>query len=54
MAKEITIINDSECAQILQQAVAEIRTAHTTIARQVNTTVDSAYWNIGKLLFEKN
>lgn len=54
MAKEITIINDSEYAQILQQAVAEILTARTTIARQINTTVNSAYWNIGKLLFEKN
>lgn len=54
MAKEIKVINDSEYAQILQQAVAEIQTARTTIARQVNTTVNSAYWNIGKLLFEKN
>ena len=54
MAKELKIINDSEYAQILQQAVAEIQTARTTIARQVNTTVNSAYWNIGKLLFEKN
>lgn len=54
MAKEIKVINDSEYAQILQRAVAEIQTARTTIARQVNTTVNSAYWNIGKLLFEKN
>lgn len=54
MAKEIMIINDSEYAQILQQAVAEIKIARTTIARQVSTSVNSAYWNIGKLLFEKN
>lgn len=54
MVKEIKIINDSEYAQILQQAVAEIQTARTTIARQVNNTVNSAYWNIGKLLFDKN
>lgn len=54
MTKEIKIINDSEYAQILQRAVAEIQTARTTIARQVNTTVNSAYWNIGKLLFERN
>ncbi|MEG2238229.1 MAG: PDDEXK nuclease domain-containing protein [Bacteroidales bacterium] len=54
MTKEIKIINDIEYAQILQQAVAEIQTARTTIARQVNVTVNSAYWNIGKLLFEKN
>src|SRR5574344_1010104 len=53
MAKEI-IINDSEYAQILQRAVSEIQTARTIVARQVNTTVNSAYWNIGKLLFDKN
>lgn len=47
-------INEQEYARILQQAVTEIQTARTTIARQVNTTVNSAYWNIGKLLFEKN
>lgn len=54
MTKEIKIINDSEYAQILQRAVAEIQTARATIARQINTTVNSAYWNIGKLLLEKN
>ena len=54
MAKDIVIINDSEYAQILQQAVSEIQTARTTVARQVNTTVNSVYWNIGKLLFDRN
>lgn len=54
MTKTTTIINDSEYIQMLQQAVAEIQTARTIIARQVNTTVNSVYWNIGKLLFEKN
>ena len=53
MAKEI-IIGDNEYAQILQQAVSEIQTARTTVARQVNTTVNSVYWNIGKLLFDRN
>ena len=53
MAKEI-IINDSEYAQILQLAVSEIQTARTIIARQVNTSVNSVYWNIGKLLFDRN
>lgn len=53
MAKEI-IISDNEYAHILQQAVSEIQTARTTIARQVNTTVNSVYWNIGKLLFDRN
>ncbi len=54
MAKDIMTINDSEYAQILQQAVSEIQTARITVARQVNSAVNSAYWNIGKLLFEKN
>lgn len=48
------IINDSEYAQILQQAVSEIQIARTSIARQVNITVNSVYWNIGKLLFDRN
>ncbi|MEG0456061.1 MAG: DUF1016 N-terminal domain-containing protein, partial [Bacteroides sp.] len=52
MAKEM-MINDSEYAQILQQAVSEIQTARTIVARQVNTAVHSVYWNIGKLLFDK-
>ncbi len=54
MTKDIMKINDSEYAKVLQQAVSEIQTARITIARQVNSTVNSAYWNIGKLLFDKN
>lgn len=54
MAKDIMIINDSEYVQILQQAVSEIQTARATVARQVNSMVNSVYWNIGKLLFNKN
>lgn len=46
-------INENEYAQILRQAVAEIRTARTAIARQVNSTTNSVYWNLGKLLVEK-
>lgn len=51
--KIINQITENEYTQILQQAVTEIQTARTTIARQVNSTVNSAYWSIGKLLFEK-
>lgn len=54
MSKEIKIINDSEYAQILQQAVSEIRTARATVARQVTSSINSVYWNIGKLLFDRN
>ncbi len=46
-------INQSEYSVILQQAVAEIRNARTLIAKQINSTTNSVYWNLGKLLFEK-
>lgn len=54
MKKEIIKIEESDYTQILKQAVSEIQTARATIARQLNGVVNSAYWNIGKLLFEKN
>lgn len=55
MSKEVANgIDDKEYSLILQQAVTEIRVARTTVARQLNHTVNSAYWNIGKLLFHKN
>jgi len=47
-------INDSDYNEILRQAVAEIRGARKLIARQVNSTANSVYWNLGKLLFEKH
>ncbi len=46
-------INQAEYSEILQQAVAEIRTARTSIALQVNSATNSVYWNLCKLLFEK-
>ena len=46
-------MNDSDYDEILQQAVAEIRVARTLIAKQVNSAANSVYWNIGKLLFER-
>ena len=49
-----TIITGQEYAEILQQAVLEIQTARTSIARQVNSATNSVYWNLGKLLFEKH
>ena len=42
-----------EYAEILQRAVIEIRTARNSIARNVNSTTNSVYWKLGKLLFEK-
>lgn len=49
----VPIINEKEYVQILQQAVTEIRTARTAIARQVNSATNAVYWNLGKLLSER-
>ncbi|MVZ61961.1 PDDEXK nuclease domain-containing protein [Sphingobacterium humi] len=46
-------INVSEYREILHQAISQINTARTLIAKQVNSTANSVYWNLGKLLFEK-
>lgn len=46
-------INKSEYSEILLRAVAQIRVARTQIAKQINNSVNSVYWNLGKLLFEK-
>lgn len=46
-------INNSDYNEILLQAVTEIRIARTQIAKQVNSTTNSVYWNLEKLLFEK-
>ena len=48
-----SIFNKHEYAEILQRAVIEIRTARTSIAHNVNSTTNSVYWKLGKLLFEK-
>ncbi|MGL6193311.1 MAG: PDDEXK nuclease domain-containing protein [Thermoguttaceae bacterium] len=48
---KIATTNEQQYNDLLHQAVTEITVARTSLARQVNTTVMSAYWNIGKLLF---
>lgn len=52
MSKQIHI-NDSDYSEILYLAISQIKTARTLIAKQVNSTANSVYWNLGKLLFEK-
>ncbi|MEY3417789.1 MAG: hypothetical protein RL060_1901 [Bacteroidota bacterium] len=47
-------INPSEYTHILQQAVLEIRTTRNKIAKLVNSSTQSTYWNLGKLLFDKH
>jgi hypothetical protein len=52
MSKEINL-NTAAYSNILQQAVQEIRTARIVLAKQINSSIQSSYWNLGKLLFEK-
>lgn len=52
MSKQVNI-NIEDYGSILQQAVEQIRIARNVIARQINSSVQSAYWNLGKLLFDK-
>ena len=53
MAQKNKQINECDYTVLFEQAVSEIEMARTQIARQVSKTVNSAYWNLGKLLFEK-
>jgi predicted nuclease of restriction endonuclease-like (RecB) superfamily len=46
-------LNEAAYADIVKQAISQIRTARIFIARQVNSGTQSVYWNLGKLLFEK-
>jgi predicted nuclease of restriction endonuclease-like (RecB) superfamily len=46
-------LQEAEYVAILNQAISQIRTARVQIAKQVNSTANSVYWNLGKLLFEK-
>ena len=52
MSKKISV-NFDEYDDILQQAIAEIQTARNTLAKQLTSTTNSVYWNLGKILFEK-
>ncbi len=53
MSREVATINQDEYGNILQQAVAEIRDARNFAAKQIASAANSVYWNLGKLLFEK-
>ena len=46
-------LDDAEYGEILRQAISQIHTARILIAKQVNSSTQSVYWNLGKLLFEK-
>jgi predicted nuclease of restriction endonuclease-like (RecB) superfamily len=49
----ILSIDEAEYYSILSQAIHQIHSARVTIAKQINNVVQSVYWNLGKLLFEK-
>jgi predicted nuclease of restriction endonuclease-like (RecB) superfamily len=40
--------------EILSSCISEIQTARNAIAKKINQTTISVYWNIGKLLSEKS
>jgi hypothetical protein len=40
--------------EILNSCITEINTARSAIAKKLNETTISVYWNIGKLLSEKS
>lgn len=46
-------VDRNDYSEILQHAVAVIEHTRTEIAKHVNVTVASAYWEIGKLLHER-
>ncbi len=52
MSKKLQI-NQDEYGNILRQAVAEIRDARNIAAKQLASAANSVYWNLGKLLSEK-
>lgn len=53
MNEQVAHIDEVEYGTLLRQAVAVIEEARTTIAKNVNVVVNTAHWNIGKLLYEK-
>ena len=46
-------LHEAEYVEILKQAISQIRNTRILIARQVNSSTQSVYWNLGKLLSEK-
>ena len=53
MKNEIQNLTENEYIELLNTAKAQINAARNAIAVQVNSTANSTYWNIGKLLHEK-
>jgi glutamine amidotransferase PdxT len=52
MSKEVSL-NQEEYGESLKIAVSEIRVSRNTLVRQVTSSTNSVYWNLGKLLSKK-
>ncbi|MGM9777243.1 MAG: DUF1016 N-terminal domain-containing protein [Prevotella sp.] len=53
MSTVSTNIQEIDYNEILLQAVAVIESSRSQIARKLNESVSNAYWNIGKLLYDR-
>ncbi len=52
MSKNLSI-NNEKYSGILRQAVAEIHSARSVAAKQITSATNTMYWNLGKLLSER-
>ena len=52
MKNELTL-EEADYTDLLKTAITQIESGRSTIALQVNTTANSTYWNLGKLLHER-
>ena len=53
MKNEIQNLTENEYTELLNTAKAQINAARNAIAVQINSSANSTYWNLGKLLHEK-
>lgn len=49
----VAIISENEYSELLKTAVTQIESGRNSIALQLNTTANSTYWNLGKLLHDR-
>lgn len=52
MSKELSLKKE-EYDRMPQQAVEQIRSTRIVVAKQLNTAAQTIYWNLGKLISEK-
>lgn len=53
MKNEISNYSEKEYTEILNTAITQINVSRHAIALQINSTVSTTYWNLGKLLHDK-